>query len=234
MANLFVAGHELSTMKSIGNVPPDNNGNVPLFIGANNLLTNTANFGGNNWINSIAGSPANIDSSKVTQKLDPNGNKTLLQNWSWSGYTQLLHLYQDDIVTFGAYVYVNPTIDGYLDIYVSGAKSINDFTFIQKTINHIPQRDISTPLFSFKKGQVVNWSWVNYTFKIKHEDDYYIRLETNTLTDIYIGSMIIVKSNACSSWMPSTKDIAMKSDVTSLQDQINQLKSNLGGDKSPL
>lgn len=229
MIDLFLGGHYLSTIKSVGNVPADNTGNIPLFISANNLLTGTADFSGSNWTNSPTKSTFSVDSSKISSKLDPNGNKTLFQHWNWKGYSQMVHLYKDDIVTFGAYVYSKIKADSYLDVYVNSLNQGNQPTTLNRAINNIPKANIDDPLFNLQKGQTLEWSWVNNTIKINREDDYYIRFETSYTNETYIGSMIITKSNACSSWMPSTQDLARKSDLDDLKQQINQLKLKLGG-----
>ncbi|MEK3618528.1 hypothetical protein [Lactobacillus crispatus] len=206
MANVFITGK---------------NGPIQLAekkdIIAPNLLTGTADFSGNNW--KKAGDAITVSTSS---KLDPSGNKTVNQDWSWGGFKQYTRLNKGDIVTFGAWICSDGSNNFLIDMYADGIAEI-----IKKTFNGNKVNAKSPLLQSFT--QKLPWSWITTTFLANEtNDNFSFRVETNGAPNTYIGSYTLVKSDTCSFWRPAIKDLAMQSDVSKLQQEIDQLKSKLG------
>lgn len=78
---------------------------------------------------------------------------------------------------------------------------------------------------------IVNKSWTRYTFTATHNGPYpnmFLWKDSGT-KPLYLALPKMEFGSKATPWSPALEDFATQSDVINLQDQINQLKSKLGG-----
>lgn len=174
-----------------------------------------------------------IKGSALTNKSASNwtkGDAPVKVNWTDSA----LHLLSGDLLQN---INVNPNttytfsfVLGYLDIE---ANSESGFYFVEMSNigqNCQPYKDNQ---YTYQNGKIVNVAGLHtFTFRTSSDCHYlqiHIRYTGKNTNGFILSKAKLEAGEVATIWTPSVDDYAMLSDVTNLQDQINQLKSKLGG-----
>lgn len=199
-------------------------------FGGTNLITGTSNFDGFQ-INTPTNGYCQLQSSK-----DFFGNQQVLISREWISPTKAFNVFAGETICFSAVIQAkdlkNPPI---LAVYAGDAKyggtatadnntqSTNNLMYVDNNSSYIDDANSAQAYQPHDTNQHVVYGF----FKITSSGTITPRLESSNAAEWLISSFKAELGTIKTSWSPAPQDMATKSDVTSLQDQINQLKNQI-------
>lgn len=194
-------------------------------FGGTNLITGTSNFDG-----------FAINGCSLQNTYDMFGNKQVLINQTWIAPTKSFNVFAGQIICFSAVIQAidsqNPPILGaYAGDEKYGAtaktntdgKTTNNLMYVDNNLSYTD--DVGTGQAFQPKD--TNQHIVYGFFKITSSGTLTPRLESENTNSWLVSSFKAEIGTIKTNWSPAPQDMATKSDVTSLQDQINQLKNQI-------
>lgn len=151
-------------------------------------------------------------STAVYNSDDFDGFTSVTQKIQWNGTYQLCQFEAEEIYTYSAFV---KSISGNCQLTCYGGN----------IISWLENREFS-----------INEDWKRYsvTFRATQSGKASVRFETDyTDTSFKIAGMKLERGNKATDWCPAYSDYATKSDINSLKESIEALKSKVGGGNSP-
>lgn len=206
--SVFIGNHELAERKELI---------------SENLLIGTHDFSGGKWQKNTNVISVSLDS---VQK-DPNGNVPAIVNWPWNGLNQYLSFKKNDVVSIGAYIKLDNSIDNIIHAYCIDSNNQGS-TLLSHTVDDTEYTDKSNTQFIVSNAKDLtasSWHWLTATFLISHDSASFMpRFEVEQSVNYEIGSMIVAKTSHLSCWRPNAKDYAFKSDLNALTKRIEALE----------
>lgn len=179
------------------------------------------------------------DSTRVGLNLIRGSEMTKSSSYAWetSGaqavWTDHLQVLKNDVMQ---YIIVKPnttyTFSFVLD-YLDVAARDTGFYFVEQKSMNTNTDEYKDNQYSFVSRKIKNTAGLySYTFVTGPQCKLLqmrIRYLGNDSNGLMIRRVKLEEGSAVTQWIPSLDDYAKQSDMISLQDQINQIKSKMGG-----